>query len=81
MLLTDSVHYVFARLLLPHVAAGTSALMVLAVATVELAVYGIVTKQLHWRSFWEHKWALLTIGFLVAGATNLSFHAGVLSEG
>jgi len=75
MLLTDSLHYVFARLLLPDVAPGSSALFVLGVATVELAIYGMITKRLHWGSFWQHKWVLLAIGFLVAAATNLSFHA------
>jgi drug/metabolite transporter (DMT)-like permease len=75
MLLTDSLHYVFAQLLLPHVAPGTSALVVLAVATVELGIYGMVTRRLHWRPFWDRRWAFLAIGFLVAAATNLSFHA------
>jgi drug/metabolite transporter (DMT)-like permease len=75
MLLADSVHYVFARLLLPLVPPGSSALFVLAIATVEVALYGLARKQLNLRAFREHKWSLLAIGFLVATATNLSFQA------
>ena len=75
LLLVDSLHYVFARLLLPLVPPGSSALYVLAIATAEVALYGLARKRLHLGAFREHKWPLLAIGFLVAAATNLSFQA------
>jgi len=75
MVFLDSVHYVAARLLLPLVPPGSSALYVLAIATAEVALYGLARKQLDLRAFGRHKWSLLAIGFLVATATNLSFQA------
>jgi len=75
MVLLDSVHYVAARLLLPLVPPGSSALYVLAIATAQVALYGLARKRLNLGAFREHKWSLLAIGFLVATATNLSFQA------
>lgn len=75
LLLVDSLHFVFARLLLPHMPPVASAFFVLAVATVETAVYLAATRRIqlpllrrHWRFF-------ATVGLLVAMATTLSYTA------
>jgi len=75
LLLVDSLHFVFARLLLPYLPPGTSALYVLAVATVETGLY------LGWRGGLQlsllrrHLPFFLSIGFLVAGSTTINYTA------
>ena len=56
VLLFDSMHFIFARLLLPYVSPDVSAMYVIGVATVQVGIYGWATGQLrlaplrdHWR--------------------------------
>jgi hypothetical protein len=65
LLLFDSMHFIFARLLLPYVSPNVSAMYVMIVATIQVGIYGVVTRQLglaalrnHWRFF-------LIIGLLI----------------
>lgn len=75
LLLVDSLHFVFARLLLPHMPPRASALMVLGVATVETAVYLAARRQIRPRVFRQHAPFFLTIGLLVAASTTLTYTA------
>ena len=75
LLVVDSFHYIFARLLLPHIHPTASAFFVLAVATVEVAAFAGVRGQLHWRPARSHFWFFASIGFLIAAATVLSYSA------
>lgn len=75
LLLVDSFHYIFARLLLPHMHPTISAFFVLAVATVEVGVFAGVRGQLHWRPARDHFWFFAAVGFLIAAATVLSYTA------
>ena len=75
LLLVDSLHFVFARLLQPHLPPVTAALYVLGLATIETAVFMAITKQIKLAVFWDHKWFFLAIGFLVAFATASSYAA------
>jgi drug/metabolite transporter (DMT)-like permease len=73
LLVVDSLHYVFARLLLPHLPPATSALYMLAIATLQVAVltWGrvrLATLLRHWRFF-------TTVGLVVAVNTNVGFLA------
>jgi drug/metabolite transporter (DMT)-like permease len=75
LLLFDSMHFIFARLLLPYVSPNVSAMYVMIVATIQVGIYGIVTRQLglaalrnHWRFF-------LIIGLLIGISTHLGFIA------
>lgn len=75
LLLVDSLHFVFARLLHPRIAPSTSVFYVLLVSTVEMGVYLLVRRQLqldllrqHWRFF-------AVIGFLVAASTSFNYIA------
>jgi drug/metabolite transporter (DMT)-like permease len=60
LLISDSLHFVFARLLLPYLPPTTSSMYVLGIATVEMAIFAAV-------------WFFLTIGFLVAASTALTY--------
>lgn len=77
LLLADSLHFVFARLLLPYMPPTTSSFYYMTMATIQIAIYAIVRRQIKWQIFREHLWFFLTIGFLIATATALSFAAVV----
>ena len=75
LLLVDSLHYVFGRLLLPYLPATTSSFYYMAIATVEIAVFAAVRRRIDWRVFWNNAKFFLIIGFLIAFATAASFAA------
>lgn len=75
LLLIDSLHYVFARLLFPHIEPGLGALYVIGIAALEVGVFGLVSGRLRlaplrrqWRTF-------AAIGLCVALSTNLNYAA------
>lgn len=73
LLLVDSLHFVFARLLLPHLPPVTSAMYVLAIATVEIAILARLQGPYRFGTFQRNVWFFLAIGFLVAASTNLNY--------
>jgi len=75
LLIVDSLHFVFARLLLPHISPGVSVMYVMGIATVEVALFGLTQRSLHLRTFRQHGWFFLSIGFLVATSTNINYEA------
>ncbi|MBI3159950.1 MAG: DMT family transporter [Chloroflexi bacterium] len=75
LLAVDSLHFIFARMLLPHVSPRISALVVLAVATLEIGLFGLVTRRLHLRVLRERLGFFLSVGLLVAFSTNINYEA------
>ncbi len=75
LLLIDSLHFVFARLLLPHISPGVSAMYVLAIATIQVGLFAMVRGRLKLGVLKRQIWFLLAIGFLVAASTNINFEA------
>jgi drug/metabolite transporter (DMT)-like permease len=75
LLLVDSLHYIFARLLLPHLPATTSSFYTLLVGLVETAVFLAWRRQIKWTVLRQNLRFFLAVGFLVATATALSFAA------
>lgn len=75
LLLVDSLHYIFARLLLPHLPATTSSFYTLVVGLVQTAVYLAWRRQIKWSVLRENLWFFLVVGFLVAASTAISFGA------
>ncbi len=75
LLIVDSLHFVFARLLLPHISPGVSAMYVLAIGTIEVGVFGLIRGGLHIRVLKRYLWFFLVIGFLVAASTNINYEA------
>lgn len=73
LLLIDSLHFVFARLLLPHLPPVTSAMFVLAVATVEMAVVARFQGELHFDTLRRNLRFFLPVGFFVAASTALNY--------
>ena len=75
LLLVDSFHYIFARLLLPYLPATTSSFFYMSIATLEIALFAAVRHDIHWHIFRDNAKFFLTIGFLIAFATAASFAA------
>jgi len=73
LLIVDSFHYIFARLLLPNIHPTASAFLVLVVATVQVIAYAAVRRELRWQAALSHFWFFASIGFLIAAATVLSY--------
>lgn len=73
LLVLDSMHFVWARMLIPHLPPSTSALFVLSVSTIEVGLYGLWTKRLRLESFLKNAPFFLGIGLLVAASTNLTY--------
>ncbi|HHE72803.1 MAG TPA: EamA family transporter, partial [Chloroflexi bacterium] len=75
LVLLDSMHFVFARLLLPRIAPGASVTYVLAVSTLEVGVFGLVQRRLHWQTARRHLWLFVAIGLLIALSTAGNYEA------
>jgi drug/metabolite transporter (DMT)-like permease len=75
LLIIDSLHFIFARLLLPHLPPVTSAFYVLLVGTIQLAIFAKIQGQFHFSTFLRNRWLFLSIGFLVATSTALNYAA------
>lgn len=73
LLLLDSLHFVFARLLRIYLPPVQAALFVLGFATVETAVFLAWQRKIRLDVLRQNTWFFAAIGFLVAGATSLSF--------
>ncbi len=73
LLLVDSLHYVFGRLLLSYLPPATSGLYVMAVSTLEVLLFNRGRVRL---DVFRRHWVFFTsIGFLVAASTNLGYAA------
>ena len=75
LILFDSLHFVFARLLLPHLHPMTSAFYVMAIATMQLAIFAKIQGHFRFATFRRNLWFFLAIGFLVAVSTALNYAA------
>ena len=75
LLLVDSLHFVFARLLVPYLPPTTSSFYYMTIATLQIALFAAVRREIDWRVFRDNARFFLIIGFLVATATVTSYAA------
>ena len=75
LLVVDSLHFIFARLLHPHSPPSVSVLFVLSVATFEVGLFGLVTKRLNWTEIKAKLWLFVAIGVLIAASTTINYQA------
>lgn len=75
LLMVDSVHFVFARLLVHYLPSTTAAMYVLAIATIEVGLFLSFTGKINWAAFGQYSWFFLSIGFLIAASTALNYTA------
>jgi drug/metabolite transporter (DMT)-like permease len=75
LLFVDSLHFIFARLVLPHIQPPLSVLYVLGIATVEVGLYAIFTRKLRLIYLFRH-WKMFTaIGFCIGVSTIINYQA------
>ena len=75
LLVVDSLHFIFARLLLPYLPPATSVLYVLAIATVEVAIVVGLRDRIRLDVLRRHLWFFLSVGLLVAASTSINYTA------
>jgi drug/metabolite transporter (DMT)-like permease len=75
LLIIDSLHFVFARLLVPYLPPTAAAMFVLGIGTVEVAVILRIRGGVRLAVFRRYAWFFLTIGFLAAASTTLNYAA------
>ena len=75
LLIVDSLHFVFARLLLPYISPAVSAMYVLAIGTLEVGFYGLTRARVHFDVLRKNFWFFLMIAFLVATSTSMNYEA------
>ena len=75
LLLVDSLHFVFGRLLLPYLPPTASSFYYMTIALLQIAVFAALRRQIDWRVLRDNARFFLLIGFLIAIATATSFMA------
>jgi drug/metabolite transporter (DMT)-like permease len=75
LLVVDSLHFVFARALLPHLPAEMSSFLLLAIAAVQVGTYQGFRRGIHFNVLRRHWWFFVTIGLLVAASTVINYAA------
>ena len=75
LVIIDSVHFVFARLLLPHISPGVSVFYVMAVGTVQVGLYGLFCKRIQFRTLYKNVWFFLSIAVLIGVSTIINYEA------
>ncbi len=75
LLLIDSLHFVFARLLLPLIPPALGALYVIGIATVEVGLFGLLTNRLRLAPLRRHWPTFVAIGICVGIGANLNYTA------
>ena len=75
LLLVDSLHFIFARALLPLVPPTTSAMYVLLIGALQVGIFGVVTRRLQWTLAAVHWRFFLVVGLFVAASTALNYAA------
>ena len=80
LLILDSMHFVFARLLLPHFPPALSVTYVLTVSTVEVGVLALIQGKLKWRILKDHLGLFLSIGLLIGLSTRINYEVVALID-
>jgi drug/metabolite transporter (DMT)-like permease len=77
LVLVDSLHFIFGRLLVPYLPPTTSSFLYMSVGLVQIAIYAAATRQIDGRVFRDNARFFTVIGFLIALATVVSYTAVV----
>ena len=75
LLIFDSMHFVFARLMLDHISPGVSVMYVLGVSTIQVGLFALYRKDLKIGMFKQNIGFFVIIGFLIAVSTNINYEA------
>ena len=73
--MVDSLHFVFARLLLAHFSPSVSTFYVTAISTLEMAVIGFLWGEIRFKTLFKNIWFFLSIGFLIGANFTINYEA------
>jgi drug/metabolite transporter (DMT)-like permease len=73
LLMLDSLHFVFARLLLPHLPPAVSVTYVLTVSTVEIGILSLIRGKLNGKVLKTHLGLFISIGLLIGLSTRINY--------
>ena len=71
----DSVHFVFAKLLLPHISPYVSVFYIMAIGALQVGLYGWARGRIHIRTLFRNAWFFVSIGFLIGVSTIINYEA------
>jgi drug/metabolite transporter (DMT)-like permease len=75
LVVVDSVHFVFARLLLPHISPYVSVFYVMAIGMIQVGLCGWMYRRIHFRTLFRNRLFFLSIGFLIGVSTIINYEA------
>jgi drug/metabolite transporter (DMT)-like permease len=75
LVIIDSVHFIFARLLLPHISPSVSVFYVMAIGALQVGLYGFLSRRIHFRTLFKHLWFFISIGALIGVSTIINYEA------
>ncbi|MCJ7622838.1 MAG: DMT family transporter, partial [Anaerolineaceae bacterium] len=75
LMITDSLFFVFARLLQPHITPDLSVMYVMFIGAIEVGIIALVNKHLSIHTLLKNLWFFLAIGLLVSASTYLNYTA------
>jgi drug/metabolite transporter (DMT)-like permease len=75
LVIIDSLHFVFAKLLLPHVSPYVSVFYVTAIGVLQIGLYGWFCRRIHFRTLFKNLWFFLSIGTLIGVSTLINYEA------
>ena len=71
----DSVHFIFAKLLLPHISPYVSVFYVMAIGALQVGLYGWFRGRIHIRTLFRNAWFFISIGLLIGISTIINYEA------
>lgn len=75
VLLFDSLHFIWAAMMVPYVSAAIAAPFVMGIATIQIGLYGLYTGRLSWAPLRQHFWFFAAIGFMIGFSTYTGYLA------
>ena len=75
LVVIDSVHFIFARLLLPHISPYVSVFYVMAIGTLQVGLYGVFCRRIHFKTLFKNIWFFLSIAALIGISTIINYEA------
>ena len=75
LVIIDSFHFVFAKLLLPHISPYVSVFYVTAIGVLQIGLYAWFRRRIHFRTLIDNLWFFLSIGALIGISTIINYEA------
>ena len=75
LVIVDSFHFVFAKLLLPHISPYVSVFYIMAVGALQVGLYGWFRGRIHFRTLFGNLWFFLAIGALIGVSMVINYEA------